>query len=102
MSIIVREKDKSEIILYSKGADSAIFDRLTLDEKNIFQESGFGGSTAASSEGDVRVQSGKGLARRKLSTRTDIGTLTSSHIDSYAKLGLRTLCMAKRVCCQYK
>lgn len=95
MSIVVRQKGKSEVIIYSKGADSAIFDRLASMETSFFQESGFEEISTASVSGMGGQQSG--LDRPDLSRARRVKNLTQNFIDIYARLGLRTLCMAKRV-----
>lgn len=78
MSIIVREKSgKGRLMLYSKGADSTIYSNLA--SGTVLDES-------AGSSSMPRNQEGLSMA-----------DLTIRHVDSYAQLGLRTLCMARRV-----
>ncbi|MEE6478771.1 hypothetical protein FKM82_011992 [Ascaphus truei] len=70
MSVVVRHPITKEIIVYTKGADSSIMDLLDDPAKaNICEE--------------------KKL--RKIQTRTQ------RHLDWYARDGLRTLCIAKKV-----
>ena len=112
MSIVVCEKGgPSDIILYTKGADSVIYSHLAAyeaPEVGSLPESGFedlsasrslGGSGQSSAgEGDTL---GRGLNEEGGEDNEDYGALvkdvTQYHLNNYAKLGLRTLCMAKRV-----
>lgn len=115
MSVIVRQKGHSEIILYSKGADSVIFNNLGGSSKcSSFQESGFEDPDIISlpSQEEEHIN-GKRLSYprpRAVSHSTEpqdvitnlgndaaMRDRTQRHLDNYAKLGLRTLCMAKRV-----
>lgn len=107
MSIVVRQKGHSEVTLFSKGADSVVYRNLRrcLDG-SFFHESGFEdpdtvslpsqgsgdnlGPSASDGRGVNKV-SGRGMGAALMSDRTQ------SHLDDYAKIGLRTLCMAKRV-----
>ncbi|XP_063148536.1 phospholipid-transporting ATPase VB isoform X3 [Candoia aspera] len=70
MSVVVRHPLTKEIIVYTKGADSAIMDLLE-------------DPTRASSAMKKRI-------RR-------VRTQTQKHLDLYARDGLRTLCIAKKV-----
>ncbi|XP_076850233.1 phospholipid-transporting ATPase VB [Brachyhypopomus gauderio] len=70
MSIIVRHPHTKEIIMYTKGADSGIMERL----QNCFR-----GRTQTKSESVV------------------IANQTQKHLDTYANDGLRTLCFARKV-----
>ncbi|XP_073668212.1 phospholipid-transporting ATPase VB isoform X2 [Paramisgurnus dabryanus] len=67
MSIIVRHPHTNEIIMYTKGADSAIMERLGNDSSNLSQ------------------------------AEKDIALKTQKDLDMYAGDGLRTLCFAKKV-----
>lgn len=121
MSIVVRQKGHSEIILYSKGADSAIYGNLrrslensgkrqscsedqdmaslpsqksetpNIDENQIHDkghtQEGVAGGDEVSKDIDSASTMGVALMRDH----------TQNHLDDYAKLGLRTLCMAKKV-----
>ncbi|CAH2276773.1 probable phospholipid-transporting ATPase VB isoform X1 [Pelobates cultripes] len=70
MSVVVRDPITKEIIVYTKGADSVIMDLLDDPSKaNIIEE--------------------KRL--RKIQARTQ------RHLDWYARDGLRTLCIAKKI-----
>ncbi|XP_074068587.1 phospholipid-transporting ATPase VB isoform X2 [Macrotis lagotis] len=71
MSVIVRHPLTGEIIVYTKGADSVIMDLLEDPAKAI--------NPAAEKK------------LRKIQTRTQ------KHLDWYARDGLRTLCIAKKV-----
>jgi magnesium-transporting ATPase (P-type) len=105
MSIIVRQKGHSEVILYSKGADSVIYRNSCFYEAVISHESGFEDpdtTSLPSQNGD-----GDGVLSADPSDKTGVRGVklsvammrdqTQSHLDDYAKIGLRTLCMAKRV-----
>ncbi|XP_015670822.2 probable phospholipid-transporting ATPase VB [Protobothrops mucrosquamatus] len=70
MSVVVRHPLTKEIIVYTKGADSAIMDVLE-------------DPTKASAAMEKRI-------RR-------VRTQTQKHLDWYARDGLRTLCIAKKV-----
>ncbi|XP_052006084.1 phospholipid-transporting ATPase VB [Xyrauchen texanus] len=70
MSIIVRHPYTNEIIMYTKGADSAIFERLG----NVFSDM-------------TQVDS----------VEKQIAVKTQKDLDMYARDGLRTLCFAKKV-----
>ncbi|XP_027697849.1 probable phospholipid-transporting ATPase VB isoform X2 [Vombatus ursinus] len=69
MSVIVRHPLTGEIIVYTKGADSVIMDLLENPAKDP-------------------------VAEKKL---RKIRAKTQKHLDFYARDGLRTLCIAKRV-----
>ncbi|CAN2388474.1 phospholipid-translocating ATPase activity, partial [Pristimantis euphronides] len=69
MSVVVRHPVSNEVVVYTKGADSVIMDLLALASED--------------NEADV--------------LQTEIRTLTQKHLDKYAKGGLRTLCIAKKV-----
>ncbi|KAG9490837.1 hypothetical protein GDO78_006263 [Eleutherodactylus coqui] len=70
MSVVVRHPITREIIVYTKGADSAIMDLLDDPAK-------------------ANISEGKNLRR--------IQSRTQRHLDWYARDGLRTLCIAKKV-----
>lgn len=76
MSVIVREEGTSKVILYSKGADSTIY-------SNLAHHSG------------LLPQDYHELFEEGAQTRAD---LTQLHLNAYGRLGLRTLCLARRVC----
>ena len=84
MSVIVKEDWSGRILLYSKGADSSIFGNLAHPETGVLT------SGAESEGGGGRVGEGE---RREESRRE----LTERHLTLYAKDGLRTPCMARRV-----
>lgn len=67
MSIIVRHPDSNEIVMYTKGADSAIMERL----RNVYSDT---------SRPDKQT-----------------AIKTQKDLDMYARDGLRTLCFAKKV-----
>ncbi|XP_074865397.1 phospholipid-transporting ATPase VB [Carettochelys insculpta] len=70
MSIVVRHPYTNEIIVYTKGADSVIMDLLEDPAKADFN------------------------TRNRLRR---IHAKTQKHLDGYARYGLRTLCIAKKV-----
>ncbi|KAM3925381.1 phospholipid-transporting ATPase VB [Leptodactylus fuscus] len=70
MSVVVRHPITREIIVYTKGADSVIMDLLDDPAK-------------------ANISEGKNLRR--------IQSRTQRHLDWYARDGLRTLCIAKKV-----
>ncbi|XP_049452193.1 probable phospholipid-transporting ATPase VD isoform X2 [Epinephelus fuscoguttatus] len=71
MSVVVRHPLTGQVVVYTKGADSAIMD-LTETPK------GSGAEQAQEIYSHIREQ-------------------TQKHLDSYAREGLRTLCIAKKV-----
>jgi len=76
MSVLVRRKGDPRVILYSKGADSVIY-------RNLAHRSGLHPVEISGAEADEGVPS--------------LAELTQMHLNMYARLGLRTLCLAKRV-----
>ena len=68
MSVVLRHPTTREVILYCKGADSAIFDRLRRSP-------------------DPAAPASNESLREK----------TQQQLDLYAKMGLRVLVMSKRV-----
>ncbi len=77
MSVLVREKGDSEapVVLYSKGADSVIY-------TNLAHTSGL---LPAEYESLPTAE-------------PTCGEVTQDHLNTYARQGLRTLCLARRVC----
>ncbi|XP_006906543.1 probable phospholipid-transporting ATPase VB [Pteropus alecto] len=71
MSVVVRHPLTSEIIVYTKGADSVIMDLL----------------------GDPACETDSAVEKRMRKIRA----WTQRHLDLYARDGLRTLCIAKKV-----
>ncbi|XP_010857168.1 PREDICTED: probable phospholipid-transporting ATPase VD isoform X2 [Bison bison bison] len=70
MSVVVRHPLSNQVVVYTKGADSAIMELLS-----------------------VASPDGPGLEKQQMMIREK----TQKHLDDYAKRGLRTLCIAKRV-----
>ncbi|XP_017395816.1 probable phospholipid-transporting ATPase VD isoform X2 [Cebus imitator] len=70
MSVVVRHPLSNQVVVYTKGADSVIMELLS----------------AASPDG-------ASLEKQQLIIREK----TQKHLDDYAKQGLRTLCIAKKV-----
>lgn len=79
MSVIVRDPITQEVILYCKGADSAMYDIL---KPEAFQP--------------PSVRERNSVHQRRKSTDA-LAEVTQRHLDGFGRAGLRTLCMAKRV-----
>jgi phospholipid-translocating ATPase len=69
MSVVVRHPLTKQVVVYTKGADSVIMDLAELPK---------GAEQSESRQGHIREQ-------------------TQKHLDNYAREGLRTLCIAKKV-----
>ncbi|KAG8453638.1 hypothetical protein GDO86_000320 [Hymenochirus boettgeri] len=69
MSVIIRHPMSNQVVVYTKGADSVIMDLLDFTSKD----------------------------NKRSMLQKNIRTLTQKHLDQYAKGGLRTLCIAKKV-----
>ena len=82
MSIVVRRQDDSSIVMYCKGADSAVLPKLERSHQQFMGD-------------DVDAGEGAGSARRD--SAGSLVEQTANHLDLYARDGLRTLCMARRV-----
>lgn len=70
MSVVVRHPLSNQVVVYTKGADSTIMELLS-----------------------VASPDGPGLEKQQMMIREK----TQKHLEDYAKRGLRTLCIAKRV-----
>nr|XP_039324022.1 probable phospholipid-transporting ATPase VD isoform X3 [Saimiri boliviensis boliviensis] len=70
MSVVVRHPLSNHVVVYTKGADSAIMELLS-----------------------VASPDGASLEKQQMIIREK----TQKHLDDYAKQGLRTLCIAKKV-----
>ena len=88
MSVVVREVWSSRIVLYSKGAETVIFSNLA-HPSGVLLGSGMESGEGEEEEGAYREGEGE--------NRVTLRELTEQHLTHYAKQGLRTLCMAKRV-----
>ena len=77
MSVVVRHPTSGSILLYCKGADSAIMSHLTAL------------SYTASSVDSLDTPDAE---------PRNLVEMTEAHLNGYAKDGLRTLCMARKVC----
>ena len=117
MSVIVKEHWSGRIVLYSKGADSSIFSHLanfagigtSTSETgvNVHVDNGHvgEGENGGEGEGGEEVEGGGEGVSGGLGEggRGGVGggeitrQLTEQHLTLYARQGLRTLCMAKRV-----
>jgi len=83
MSVIVRDLNRSnQIVVYTKGADSAVLERLApcTDQSEAEKQPGYGGDLS-----DL------------VSNSNQVVNQTKKALNDYAHQGLRTLCMAKRV-----
>lgn len=74
MSVIVRQPPAGPIVMYCKGTDSVVMERLSRDHWNVHQDQTDGGSY-----------------------RLSVADNTQIHLNVYARDGLRTLCMARKV-----
>ncbi|XP_030744413.1 phospholipid-transporting ATPase VD [Echinops telfairi] len=70
MSVVVRDPLSNQVVVYTKGADSVIMELLS-----------------------VATPDGASLDKHQRTVREK----TQQHLDDYAKRGLRTLCIAKKV-----
>ncbi|XP_069487816.1 phospholipid-transporting ATPase VD [Ambystoma mexicanum] len=70
MSVVVRHPLSNRVVVYTKGADSVIMDLLNTSSTDGYQ-----------------------IEKHQM----QIKELTQKHLDDYAKGGLRTLCIAKKV-----
>lgn len=70
MSVVVRHPLSNEVVVYTKGADSAIMELLS-----------------------VAPPDGANVEKQQMKIREE----TQKHLDDYARRGLRTLCIAKKV-----
>ena len=82
MSVVVRRQDDSSIVLYCKGADSAVLPKLERTSQQFMAD---------------EVDAGNGAWAASRESRGSLVEETASHLDLYARDGLRTLCMARRV-----
>lgn len=82
MSIVVRREDDSSIVLYCKGADSAVLPKLERSNQQFMAD---------------EIDAGEGTWAARRESRGSLVEETASHLDLYARDGLRTLCMARRV-----
>ncbi|KAE8629520.1 hypothetical protein XENTR_v10000513 [Xenopus tropicalis] len=69
MSVIIRHPLTNKVVVYTKGADSAIMDLIAMTSED----------------------------NKAAMVKKNIQMLTQKHLDDYAKGGLRTLCIAKKV-----
>lgn len=81
MSVIVRRENDDNIVMYCKGADTAILPQLSKTNK----------SKTLKSEMPVDEVDGEN------SDESNVMETTETHLNLYAREGLRTLCMAKKV-----
>nr|XP_014349180.1 PREDICTED: probable phospholipid-transporting ATPase VD [Latimeria chalumnae] len=70
MSVVVRHPLTNKVVVYTKGADSVVMDLLHTSSKD-----------------DTKLK----IQQKKIKEQTQ------KHLDDYAKEGLRTLCIAKKV-----
>ncbi|XP_020910212.1 probable phospholipid-transporting ATPase VD isoform X2 [Exaiptasia diaphana] len=79
MSVVVRRPPDGEILMYCKGADTVVMERLSRDHRKAEDQTDSSGA-------------GNGSKSR----RHSITESTEIHLDVYARDGLRTLCMARK------
>ena len=75
MSVVVQEVDTNRLVLYSKGADSTMYRNLSRHQSGLPLLSG----------------------QHKMADSDPKEIVTEQHLSMYSRLGLRTLCLAKRV-----
>jgi phospholipid-translocating ATPase len=80
MSVILRDHVTQEIILYCKGADSSMY--------NILRPESFQPGAANGRRSPIQNRG---------TTQEALAEVTQRHMDGFARDGLRTLCIAKRV-----
>ena len=98
MSIIVREKKEgAEIMLYSKGADSAIYANLVHPAQSHRRVFSLSSSVAVSPAVLLADATENTMSSFVLYSEAFVKRFTQEHLDMYARLGLRILCLAKRV-----
>ena len=101
MSIIVKEKkEDAEIIVYSKGADSAIYANLVhpaQSHRRVFSLSTSTPVSPVASNPLPDIERGQPMSAEQRRHEAFVKRLTQDHLDMYARLGLRILCLAKRV-----
>ena len=83
MSVIVRREDDDKIVMYCKGADTAILPHLSKANK----------SKTLRSETPLDEVDGERSDRSNIS----VMETTETHLNLYAREGLRTLCMTRKV-----
>lgn len=95
MSVVVRHPLSGEVVVYTKGADSAI---MELSKNPEGKNSGFTGDVWCVSVCQwfsVLLLFSDDSQNQELYSH--VHEQTQKHIDSYARDGLRTLCIAKKV-----
>ena len=105
MSIVVRErKEGAKVMLYSKGADSAIYAKLVHPAQSHRRVFSLSTSTPVSpvasnplSPSSDGVEREKPMSIEQRQHEAFVKRLTQDHLDMYARLGLRILCLARRV-----
>ena len=92
MSVVARQRGDDRVVLYSKGADSVIY-------KNLRHQYMPRNSTMATSENEAKELNDMVVndLTHSESNESSIRVSTNSHLDMFARLGLRTLCLARRV-----
>ena len=84
MSVIVRRENDNKIIMYCKGADTAVIPQLSKDSK----------AKTLKHHDTVDALDGKADEETEDISLVEI---TETHLNVYAREGLRTLCMARKV-----
>lgn len=83
MSVIVRDQD-NKITLYCKGADSVIFEHLGNESGNI------------NNNNNLTATPTNLNATTPTTNTTNVKEATNDHLERFAGVGLRTLCLAKK------
>lgn len=84
MSVIVRREDDDRVIMYCKGADTAVIPHLSKQSKTkTMRQYDTTDALDGKAAGDVED--------------VPLVEITETHLNVYAREGLRTLCMARKV-----
>ena len=84
MSVIVRRENDDRIIMYCKGADTAVIPRLSRGSKSM--------TLGTCRNADTLDGKASGETED-----VSLVEMTETHLNVYAREGLRTLCMARKV-----
>lgn len=84
MSVIVRRENDDKVIMYCKGADTAVIPQLSKQSKTkTLKQYDTTDALDGKAAGDVED--------------VPLVEITETHLNVYAREGLRTLCMARKV-----
>nr|XP_026696595.1 probable phospholipid-transporting ATPase VD isoform X1 [Ciona intestinalis] len=81
MSVIVRDPRNNEVVLFCKGADSAILSALADEQEDV----------------QFNLKTPRNNIATQASNSAELVNRTKQFLDKYARVGLRTLCITKRV-----